>query len=164
MLKREKKSHLGECGGLTILILSRPTGTSSRTPPMKHLEDILAKIKEELVNAGKAAEGDTDMSQLPSDHEQGPQREFSIKHPDEWHKLLFGLVCRGHGLRTYRKPVDGPKISHVKTSKYHFEEVVWPSFMRHGSVVERHLKRLMDELIQDTYPDLDELTIGYEGI
>ncbi|MEM0997909.1 MAG: hypothetical protein AAGN35_12540 [Bacteroidota bacterium] len=130
---------------------------------MKHLEDILTKIKEELVQAGKAPGTDPDGSQA-SNQGSGSQREFSIKHPDEWHKLLFGLVCRGHGLRTYRKPIDAPTISHVKTTKYHFEEIVWPDFMQHGAIVERYLKRLMDELIQDTYPDLDELTVGMGGI
>lgn len=124
---------------------------------MEQLDEILTKIRDELIEAGKARDAeDPPPSGLPFEE---PPQEYSVKHPDAWHKLLFGLVCQSRGLLTYRKPIDGPTMSHVKATKFVFEQQVWPEFMNHGAVMERQIKRLMDNMIQDIYPDLNELTI-----
>lgn len=124
---------------------------------MEHLNEILTKIRDELIDAGKAR---ATQDHPPSGQPSGEQpKEYSVKHPDEWHKLLFGLVCQSRGLTTYRKPIDGPTMSHVQATKYVFEQEVWPEFMNHGAVMERQIKRLMDNMIQDIYPDLNELTV-----
>jgi hypothetical protein len=126
---------------------------------MEHLQEILTKIREELIEAGKKR--DTEDPPRAKSPFEAPPEEYSVKHPDEWHKLLFGLVCQSCGLLTYRKPIDGPTMSHVKATKYVFEQQVWPTFMNHGAVMERQIKRMMDVMIQDIYPDLNELTIEF---
>ena len=122
--------------------------------------EILTKIRKEFRLAGEKREADAAKWAATTPLPKGEIEVFSIKHPDDWHKRLFGIVCESYGLRPFRKPMDGPRMGHVRTHEPFFKDVLWPAFMDQTAVVEHLLKLLMDEIVLDIYPDMDELTIS----
>ncbi|HHG85999.1 MAG TPA: hypothetical protein ENJ82_14725 [Bacteroidetes bacterium] len=127
---------------------------------MNAIEEVLEKIRNEFIRAGEKRKPENTNPNEKALEPQGELQVFSIKHPDDWHKRLFGVVCESYGLRPFRKPMDGPRMGHVRTYPPIFNDILWPSFMEHTAVVEHLLKLLMDEVVLEIYPNMDELTIG----